>query len=283
MLYYSLEISTCSLLTYLIKQLGGLKEHFLDDFAARFQAEGFAVLLYDNRCWGASDGLPRQETDPWKQVEDIHAAVSHSMTLPGVDPDRVVIWGSSYSGGNCMIAAAIDPRVKAVISQGPFTSGGAFYSHFPKELIDSLYANRVYGAPLEYARLFAETLEEVKTDGARLLLGTEESALYYQVVSKRKLTPGVEWKNEVTLQTIYHLIKHEPGNFIHRIAPRPLLVVIGLKDSILPAALAKAVYAKAGEGKEMLELDCGHFDAYHGEVFEINIKAQIEFLKKHML
>jgi fermentation-respiration switch protein FrsA (DUF1100 family) len=203
--------------------------------------------------------------------------------LPGIDPDRVVIWGSSYSGGNCLIAAAVDPRVKAVISQVPFTSGGAFYNHFPKELVDSIYANRVFAAPSEYTRVFAETLEEVKTDGHKLLLGTEESALYYQVASKKQLAPGVEWKNEITLQTFYHLIKNEPGNFIQRIAPRPLLMVIATKDSLLPPALARATFEKAGEGKELLELECGHFDAYHGEMFEINIKGQIEFLRKHML
>ena len=81
----------------------------------------------------------------------------------------------------------------------------------------------------------------------------------------------------------YHLIKHEPGNFIHRIAPRPFLMVIASKDSVLPPEFGITAFAKAGEGKEVVELDCGHFDAYHGESFETNVMTQIEFLRKHML
>jgi hypothetical protein len=39
---------------------------------------------------------------------------------------------------------------------------------------------------------------------------------------------------------------------------------------------------KAGEGKELFKFDGGHFDAYRGKGFEVNIKRQIEFLKKHL-
>ena len=265
------------------EQLGGLKEHYLDDFAARFHAEGFAVLLYDNRSWGASDGSPRQESDPWRQVEDIHAAVSYCLTLPGIVPDRVVIWGSQLLGGNCLIAAAVDFRIKAVISQVPFISGEGFLRNFPKELVDAMYTNRVHGVAPEYTRLYAQTTEEAIANGHNLILGTKESAAYWQETSKKELAPGVEWKNQVTLQSLYHLVKHEPGAFIHRIAPRPLLMAIASNDSILPAAEARAAFEKAGEGKEVVEFECGHFDAYRGEMFKKNVKTQVEFLQRHML
>lgn len=42
----------------------GVKEQGLDKYAEVFAAAGLAVLVYDNRCFGASDGLPRQEVDP---------------------------------------------------------------------------------------------------------------------------------------------------------------------------------------------------------------------------
>src|SRR5260370_40121857 len=100
-----------------------VKEMYLDSFAEVFAAAGLNVLVFDNRGFGASDGEPRQEIDPWAQVHDYRHAITYVSTLPGVDPQRIGIWGSSYSGGHVLVVAAIDRRVKAVVSQGPLVSG----------------------------------------------------------------------------------------------------------------------------------------------------------------
>lgn len=262
-------------------QLSALKEFFLDDYAARFQEAGFASLIYDNRCWGSSDGEPRNETDPWRQIEDIHAAISYSLTLPDVDPGQVVVWGSSGSGGNALTATALDPRVKAVISQVPFVSGESAQLTAPKEAVLAIYANRDYAVPVEYTRLWSETVEQARTSDHKVILGTEESAEFFQDVSKKKLPPGVEWENKITLQTYYHMFKHEPIQYIHRISPRPMLMVVALKDSIIPPEVAMNAFNKAGDGKELVELDCGQFEPYQGEFFNRNVQVQIEFLRKH--
>ena len=102
-----------------------VKEMYLDRFADVFAAAGLNVLVFDNRCFGASDGEPRQEIDPWAQVRDYRHAITYLHTLPEVDPARIGIWGSSYSGGHVLVVAAIDRRVKAVVSQVPLISGHA--------------------------------------------------------------------------------------------------------------------------------------------------------------
>ena len=76
-----------------------VKEMYLDAFAERFAAAGLAALVFDNRNFGASDGEPRQEIDPWAQVRDYRHAITFAATLPEVDADRIGVWGSSYSGG----------------------------------------------------------------------------------------------------------------------------------------------------------------------------------------
>ena len=43
----------------------GVKDHGLDRFAAAFAAAGFVVLVHDHRGFGASDGSPRFDVDPW--------------------------------------------------------------------------------------------------------------------------------------------------------------------------------------------------------------------------
>src|SRR6266487_1967536 len=102
-----------------------VKEMYLDVFAEVFAAGGLNVVVFDNRCFGASDGEPRQEIDPWVQVRDYRHAITYAGTLPEVDPRRIGIWGSSYSGGHVLVVAAVDRRVKAVVCQVPLISGHA--------------------------------------------------------------------------------------------------------------------------------------------------------------
>ena len=103
--------------------LSAVKEMYLDDFAEAFAAGGLAALVFDNRNFGASDGEPRQEIDPWTQVRDYRHAITWAQTRPEVDADRIGVWGSSYSGGHVLVLGAIDKRIKGVASQVPLVSG----------------------------------------------------------------------------------------------------------------------------------------------------------------
>ena len=100
-----------------------VKEMYLDSFAEVFHGAGLNVLVFDNRNFGASDGEPRLEIDPWAQIRDYRHAITYAGTVPEVDAARIGIWGSSYSGGHVLVVAAIDRRVKAVVSQVPLVSG----------------------------------------------------------------------------------------------------------------------------------------------------------------
>src|SRR5437773_9462599 len=99
-----------------------VKEMYLDSFAEVFANAGLSALVFDNRNFGASDGEPRQEIDPWAQVRDYRHAITYARTRPEVAPGRIGIWGSSYSGGHVLVVAAIDRRGKAVVSQVPLIS-----------------------------------------------------------------------------------------------------------------------------------------------------------------
>jgi cephalosporin-C deacetylase-like acetyl esterase len=98
-----------------------LKEMDLDTFADYFtQNLNLACLVYDNRGFGSSDakvGEPRHEIIPSLQQSDYSDAITYAQTLPEVDPSRIGIWGSSYSGGHVLYVGAVDRRVKAVLSQ----------------------------------------------------------------------------------------------------------------------------------------------------------------------
>src|SRR5271163_3981323 len=100
-----------------------VKEMYLDSVAEVFDRAGLNVLVFDNRNFGASDGQPRQEIDPWAQVRDYRHAITWVSSRSEIDASRIGVWGSSYSGGHVLTVGAIDRRVKCVVSQVPLASG----------------------------------------------------------------------------------------------------------------------------------------------------------------
>src|SRR6516225_8890464 len=122
--------------------------HFsIEKYAARFAERGLVAMAIDYRGWGLSDGyvstaarlggaddirFTRTKTDvvikrtrliPLDQVQDYRNAISFLQGEPGVDPDRIGIWGSSFAGGNVVVVAALDSRVKAIVGQVPAIAG----------------------------------------------------------------------------------------------------------------------------------------------------------------
>jgi dienelactone hydrolase len=101
----------------------GVREQRLDAYAERFADAGYAVVVFDYRHFGASQGQPRQLLDIGRQLADWTAAVAFARSRTNVDPERVVLWGSSFSGGHVQHIAARDHRVAAAIAQVPFADG----------------------------------------------------------------------------------------------------------------------------------------------------------------
>ena len=125
-----------------------VKEMYLDRYAEAFAQAGFASVVYDNRNFGASDGEPRQEIDPWLQIRDYSDAITFAQSLDQTDPTRIAVWGSSYSGAHVLVVAATDRRVKCVVSQVPAISGSQGFrrlvrADFIAPLEAQLHADRV--------------------------------------------------------------------------------------------------------------------------------------------
>jgi pimeloyl-ACP methyl ester carboxylesterase len=79
----------------------GTRDGGLLPYAEGFAAAGMDVLLFDYRGFGDSTGMPRQLVSYRRQRADYKAAVAAARAINGVDPERIVLWGTSYSGGMC--------------------------------------------------------------------------------------------------------------------------------------------------------------------------------------
>ncbi|WND59090.1 alpha/beta fold hydrolase [Mycolicibacterium vanbaalenii] len=116
----------------------GTRDDGLPDYAEAFCAAGHTVVLFDYRHFGASTGEPRQLLDIAEQRRDYHTVIAWARHLDGVDPNRIVVWGSSFSGGHVLAVAAEDPRIAAVIAQAPFTDALATLREIPPRNIPLL-------------------------------------------------------------------------------------------------------------------------------------------------
>ena len=257
-----------------------VKEMYLDSFAEVFAAAGLNALVFDNRNFGASDGEPRQEIDPWAQVRDYRHAITYAGTRPDVDPSRIGVWGSSYSGGHVLVVAAIDRRVKAVVSQVPLVSGSAnirdlvradFRAGF-REMFDADRAARYAGDPPAMVPVVAED------PLAPSALPTPDSWTFFTETGK---TRAPSWRNEVTLRTVEMLGEYEPGSYLARISPTPLLMLVAETDHLTPADLAIDAYEQARQPKRLVILPGGHFDAYVAGFEQASVPAR-DWFRQHL-
>ena len=237
-----------------------VKEMYLDAYAEVFAAAGLNALVFDNRNFGASDGEPRQEIDPWAQVRDYRHAITYAGTLPESD-DRIGVWGSSYSGGHVLVVAAIDRRVKAVVCQVPMVSGHDNFRALVRadliagfqDMFNDDRAARFRGDPPVMVPVVAED------PAAPCALPTRDSWEWFSETGK---TRAPSWRNEVTLRSVEMFSEYEPITYLPYISPTPLLMQPAIGDHLTPCDLAVAAYEKAREPKKLNILPGGHFDAY---------------------
>jgi fermentation-respiration switch protein FrsA (DUF1100 family) len=238
-----------------------VKEMYLDRFAEVFADAGLAALVFDNRNFGASDGEPRQEIDPWVQVRDYRHAITYVGTRAEVDAGRIGVWGSSYSGGHVLVVGAIDRRVRCVVSQVPLVSGHAnfralvradFIAGF-REQFDADRAARFRGDPPAMVPVVDED------PLAPSALPTPDSWTWFTETHESR---APSWRNEVTLRSVEMFTEYEPATYLPWISPTPLLMAVAEGDHLTPTDLAIAAYERAGEPKRLVILPGGHFDAY---------------------
>lgn len=257
-----------------------LKEMYLDRYAEAFADAGLASLVFDNRCFGASDGTPRHEIDPWAQVRDYRHAITYVQTLPEVDRRRIGVWGSSYSGGHVLVLGAIDRRVRCVVSQVPLVSG---YANFRALVRSDLIAGLRQQFDADRAARFQgkepAMIPVVAEDPmAACALPTPDS---YQWFTETARTRAPAWRNEVTLRSVEMFTEYEPGVYLPWVSPTPLLIVAAARDHLTPAEQAIAAYERALQPKKLVILDGAHFDAYVAG-FETSGGAARDWLAEHL-
>ncbi len=257
----------------------GTVDSGLIPFAERYAAAGLDALAFDYRHFGLSDGEPRQLLSIAKQQQDYLAAIAFARTLDGVDPERIVLWGSSFSGGHVVPVAVADGRVAAVISQVPGMDGLTTVA----KLVDYAGAGQLLRSSVMGLRDLAASyrgrapvmIPAVGPPGSVAAMTTPDAEPGYLAIT------GSSWRNEVTARVLLGLAMYRPGRQADGL-PCPILIQIADRDAVVPVKAAQDAAWRATGRAEVRTYPIGHFDIYGGEPFERAVADQLHFLRRHL-
>ncbi|WP_256966733.1 alpha/beta hydrolase [Streptomyces caniscabiei] len=257
---------------------GGNREMGLDPYARKFADAGFVVLVHDHRTFGASDGVPRNDVDPWRQIADWRRAISFLEARPEVDADRIGVWGTSFAGGHAIVLGATDVRITCVVSQVPTISGfEQWQRRVPPERIAAFELAQADDERAQAAGGELRYQTSIGDDPADPALYTSPDALRFY----RDLVPPGRENNTVTSRSSRAARLYEPGVWIARVSPKPLLMIVGTGETVIPADIQLAAFERALAPKELVLLPGGHFDAYKVH-FEESSGAALSWFRTHL-
>lgn len=245
----------------------------LPAYASAFAAAGFAALVFDYRHFGSSSGEPRQLLDIGRQLNDYRAAVAFARSTSGVDPDRIALWGSSFSGGHVLAVAARDPRIAAVVSQAPYVDSIPTLRLVPPRNILRGTAEGIYDAVGSLLGRPAHYLPAVAPPGGFAMMTAPQAVPGFAAIAPH----GSRWENRVAARIMLSIGLYRPIRHAAKLAV-PLLVSACDADQITPPGPAIAAAERAPRG-ELKRYPYGHFDIYSDPQARTD---QVEFLTRHL-
>ncbi len=252
----------------------GVRNLYLPDTAEALTRAGYVVLTFDYKGWGDSDG-PKSRLAPYGRVVDSQSALTFLSAQQMVDADRLGIYGTSYGGATVVWTAAVDPRVKAVVSVVGIGHGRRWMRSVrrPDEFADLL------------ARSEADRVRRVMTgksefaDRSEVLLPDRQSAEL--AAAARRGNPGAV--GEIPLEYIDETLSFHPEWIVDKIAPRPVLFITSDDDRLVPPDESASLYARAGEPKQLIVLKgWGHYEVYTGEAFRQVIEPTLAWYQRYL-
>lgn len=237
-----------------------------------FTGAGFAVLIIDYRGFGDSEG-ERGRLSPQMQLEDLVNAVTYMQTRTDVDPDRIGVFGSGGTGGgNAVMLAAHDPRVRCVISQVPVADGEDWLRRMRREY--------EWHAFLE--RLDEDRRKRVATGEGEMVHPREEIMVPTPERRQTQVKADVDDRvpSSVPLATAEAILAYKPVDVAHKV--RNLLVVAVEDDAVTPTDHAIRLYEAAAEPRKLiLQRHTTHYAAY-AQYQDVVIPEMVSWLSTHL-
>lgn len=245
------------------------RDDALPGYAEAFCDAGYVVVLFDYRHFGASTGEPRQLLDIAEQREDYHTVVAWARHLDGVDPDRIVLWGSSFSGGHVLAVAAQDPRIVAVIAQAPMTNAIAALREVPVRNVPLLVLAAIQDQLGAWRGRPARMLPAVGAPGTVAAMTSPDAEPGFTTM----LDENSLWRNEFAARLMFAFPFNRPGRKAASLQ-MPVLFCVCDDDVVTPPGPSVEAARRAPRG-QLRRYPYGHFDIYHDPEVK---RDQLDFL-----
>lgn len=238
-------------------------------------AAGIAVLVFDYRGFGGSGG-DATHLDPMGQVMDWRNATTYLETRPEIDPARIGAFGSGGTGGgNAIMAAGLDDRIKATVSQVPIADGRDWLHRMRRE------------------HEWLEFLERIRQDRQRrVTTGVGErvpprDGIMVPTPERKTTTVKADVDSripaEVDLASAEAIFAYRPIDVVAQIAPRALMIICVENDATTPEDHAVALYERAGGPKRLVvQTGTTHYAAY-AQYRDVVNPLIVEWFGRHLV
>jgi len=246
-------------------------------YAEQFIDRGMAVMLFDYRHFGGSDGAPRNLVSCRRQRQDWQAALNLARQLPGIDAARIALWGTSFSGGHVLDCASRNPDIAAVVAQEPMVDvPGSLRGYTARYVCQAIWhvlrdvlraatfrephCVPVVGPPSKFAVMNREGCDE----GYRRMIPDEAA-----------------WANSCPARILLASLLHRP---IARVAKvkAPTLLVIAEQDQLIPARTVRKA-AERMSNATVVTVPGDHFALYFGETLQQVARQEADFLENCLI
>jgi uncharacterized protein len=217
-------------------------------------AAGFGVLCIDYRGFGDSEGGP-PVVRPLAQVEDLRNAVVYLTTRDDVQPEAIGAYATGGTGGaNVVVLAALEPRIRAVVSQVPVADGRDWLHRMRTEWEWHEFLAAVEADRRE--RALHGTGREVEPREEIMIQTPERRQTTFKKDVDRKVTA------KVPLASVDAVLSYRPVDYAGQVRAAVLVIAVE-DDAVTPADHAEAIYAAvAGPKKLIVQRHTSHYAAY---------------------
>lgn len=250
---------------------GGVQDALTPPFYEEFCRAGFAVMTFDYRGWGESEGVLRNAINPKQRVRDANAALEHLKSFPEIDSKKIVLWGSSFGGGHVIELAAEHHDLLGAIAHVPMLNGMLAVRAVP---------------PLRLLRFGLYALADLVKIGQPIYLpvvskpgefGSMDRDDAYQAMMLAKEATKSDYDNRVTARSLLNMGPYRPGKHLKNIRI-PLLIIGGTRDSVAP--FDENTIRKANNPCiQIRTVEANHFEPYFEPTFSTSIEYQLTFLR----
>ncbi|CAL1716160.1 unnamed protein product [Somion occarium] len=248
----------------------------LETYAQAFVSLGYACVAFDYRHWGSSDGKPRHSIFVSEQLEDYRTVIEFCRQQSRFDSQRVILWGSSLSGGHVvLLASERELNICAAIAQCPYLGIAVRPSLNVAGLKTVGYA--LLDVLKQAVGLAPVLIPAVAPYGEVAALPTSGPV---QSMYKLVYDEG-PYPKEITASSLFEILFYRP-NLSAKNVTCPVLIVALKQDELFDIRGAVEV-ARDAPNAQLVEFDGGHFDVYPGgRLYDQSLTAQMTFLLKQV-